>query len=336
MNWAKGYTSSIYIKTVDANSWRDIDRIDLYGGKISRTNSGLMETASVDCVNYDQSAERWVRVWMDTRQEGAAAHVALFTGLATSPGRDINGIFFTNTVECYSVLKPAADVLLPRGWYAAAGADGAALVETLLSVTPAPKVVSDNSPILTNSYVAENGETNLTMAWKILDAINWRLRIEGNGTINIMPKASAPEVTFDCIEYDAIEPELTVDYDWFSCPNVFRAVRSGVSAVATDDDPDSIFSTASRGREIWAEEQSVKLNDGESLEEYAARRLKELQNVVYSAKYDRRYHPDVLIGDLVQLHYPAQGIDGVFRVTAQSIDLDAAAKTSEEGEMYET
>lgn len=335
MDWSKGYTAAVYIKTVDVNSWRDIDRIDICGGEVSRTPDGLMESASVDCVDYDQSMERWIRIWMDTRQEGAAAHVALFTGLATSPARDINGQLTTNVVECYSVLKPAADVLLPKGWYAPAGSDGASLVESLLDVTPAPKEVADNSPTITNSYVAENGETNLTMAWKILDAINWRLRISGEGVISIEPKASAASATFDYIEYDAIEPVLSVGYDWFSCPNVFRAGRSGVSAVAKDEDPDSIFSTVSRGREIWAEETDVKLNDGESLDEYAARRLKELQNVVFSVKYDRRYHPDVKVGDLVRLHYPRQDIDGLFRIVRQSIELAAGGRTSEEGEMHE-
>lgn len=335
MNWAKGYTASCYIKTVDANSWRDIDRIEIYGGSVSRSTDGLMESATVDCVSYDQSAERWVRIWMDTRQDGAAAHTAIFTGLATSPNRDINGQLSTNTVECYSVLKPAADVLLPLGWYAPAGADGASLVESLLDVTPAPKEVAENSPALTNTYVAEEGESNLTMAWKLLDAINWRLRISGTGVISIEPKPTAPSVTFDCLDNDAVEPVLAVEHDWFSCPNVFRATRSGISATARDEDVDSIFSIPSRGREIWAEEKNVKLNDGESLDAYASRRLRELQNVVFSVNYDRRYHPDVTVSDLVRLHYPKQGIDGLFRITMQSINLEIGGRTSEEGEMYD-
>lgn len=334
MDWSKGYTATCYVKTVDVATWRDIDRIDIYGGSVSRSEGALAESASLDCVDWDQSAERWIRVWMDTTQAGSSAHVALFTGLATSPDRDINGRLFTNTVECYSVLKPAQDVLLPRGWYAPAGASGAEMISMLLDVTPAPKIIEDASPALQAAYVAEDNENHLTMAQKILKAINWRLRLTGNGEIHIEPKPMDAVATFDCIEYDAIEPQLKVAYDWYACPNVFRAVQNDVSAVAIDDNPESIFSTVSRGREIWKEENNVKLNDTESLQGYAERRLREEQNVVYKATYDRRYHPDVSVGDLIRLHYPEQRIDGIFRVTSQSIELESGGKTAEEAVLW--
>lgn len=334
MNWSRGYTSSVYVRTVDAETWRDDETINIYGGSISRAGGDLAESATIECVDYDQTAERWIRIYLDTKQGGDSAHNALFTGLATSPSRDINGRLFTNSVECYSVLKPADDVLLPRGWYAPAGASGAALVEQLLAVTPAPKVRADASPILTAAYIAEDGESHLTMARKILDAINWRLRIEGDGTISIEPKPIETVATFDCLEYDSIEPKLSVGYDWFSCPNVFRAVQGDVSAVAVDDDENSIFSTVTRGREIWKEESNVKLTGTESLQAYAKRRLKEEQMVALSATYDRRYHPDINVGDLIRLHYPEQRIDGVFRVISQDIDLEHGGRTSEEAEIY--
>ena len=335
MNWSKGFSASCYVKTVDPDSWRDVDKLDIYGGSVKRSDGDLAEAATLDFTNYDQTAERWVRVWMDVRQGGDSGHVALFTGLATSPERDINGRMSTSSVDCYSVLKPAQDVLLPRGWYAPAGAEGAALVAMLLAVTPAPKIVEESSPALTAPYIAEEGESNLTMARKLLEAINWRLRITGDGRIYIEPKASQPVATFDNIEYDAIEPELKIGYDWYACPNVFRAVQGDSSVVAVDDDPASIFSTASRGREIWMEENDVNLTNAESLQAYAQRRLKEEQNVVYSANYDRRFHPDVNVGDLISLQYPEQNITGIFRVTSQSIDLESGGRTSEEAERYE-
>lgn len=329
MIWSNGYSASIYMTTVDPASWRDLDRIEITGGKVSRSCDGLMGAASVDCVNYDQTTERWVRIWMGTRQEGAADHVALFTGLATSPGRDINGELFTNAVDCYSVLKPAEDVLLPRGWYAPAGWNGAMLIAQMLEATPAPVERESNSPTLKSDIIAEAGETNLSMAKKILEAINWRLRITGDGVIQVIPKATEESAVFDALDHDAVEPELSTTYDWFACPNVFRATQGDQSAVARDDRTDSIFSTVSRGREIWQSEDSVNLADNESLDMYAARRLTELQNVVYSVSYDRRYHPEVMAGDLVRLHYPKQSLDGLFRVTSQSIDLEKNGRTSE-------
>ena len=137
---------------------------------------------------------------------------------------------------------------------------------------------------------------------------------------------------FDPIEQDVIEPTISVKYDWYSCPNVFRAVHEDLSAVARDDSPDSPLSTVSRGREVWAEEMSCDFNTGESISEYAVRRLRELQHTKLTAEYDRRFHPDVLVGDLIRLHYPAQGLDGLFRVNSQSIELGYNTKTTEEVE----
>ena len=117
MDWSKGFSATYYMSIVDPVTWRDVDRIEIKGGEISRSESELVESADVDCVRYDQSSERYVRIWLNTRQEGGrSSHIALFTGLATSPNRDINGILTTNKVQCYSVLKPAKDVLLQRGW----------------------------------------------------------------------------------------------------------------------------------------------------------------------------------------------------------------------------
>ena len=334
MNWNKGYTSACYMTVVDRLTWRDTQRIEITGGSVSRTDTGLRESAQVDCVRYDQSAERWIRIWMDVTQEGSSEHVPVFTGLAASPDRDINGRLETSQVICYSVLQPAKDIPLKRGWYAPAGANGANLAAQLLAVTPAPKVVEEGSPLLSSTYIAESGETHLTMAQKIISAIGWRLRIEGDGTIHICPQAAGVSAAFDSLEYDAIEPKVKVTYDWFSAPNMFRAIMNGVSAVAEDDSPDSIFSTIRRGREIWKEESNCQLNDTESLVEYAQRRLKEEQDVAYIAAYDRRYHPAVTVSDLVRLNYPEQDLVGVFMVKKQNIDLKRGGRTSETGERY--
>lgn len=330
MDWSKGYSATYHMSIVDPVTWRDVDTINITGGEISRSQSELMESADVDCVRYDQSRERYVRLWLNTRQEGGgSSHTALFTGLATSPDRNIEGVFTTNKVQCYSVLKPADDVLLQKGWYAPSGVDGASIVSDLLAVTPAPVVIDGNSTSLTEPMIAEEGETHLSMAWKVLNAINWRIRIAGNGTVTLCPKASTLSAIFDATENDIIEPRITVEYDWFQCPNVFRATMDGSSFVARDDNVDSQLSTVNRGREIWMEETDCNLNSGESLEQYAERRLSEEQTVATMISYDRRFVPDVLVGDLVELRLPAQGIVDSFMVESQTIEIGHGARISE-------
>lgn len=330
MDWSKGYSSATYLAVIDPVTWREIDRIEILDGSITKKDSDLMESASATCRDAYQNKEQWVRFVMDVRQNGSSAHVALFTGLATSPDRTINGKFKTDEVECYSVLKPADDIMLPTGYYAPVGFPVPDLVEQLLETIPAPIVKSTKTVSLSSSIVAERKETNLSMAQKVLKAVNWHLRIEGDGTVNIEPVSRKVVAEFNSIDADCIEKVVKMSYDWYSCPNVFRATQGNVSAVARDTDPDSLFSTRSRKREIWMADDNCKLGDGESVAEYAARRLEEEQAAVYKMEYTRRFHPDVLIGDRVRINYPDYDMTGIFKVVKQSIDLGFGARTKEE------
>ena len=132
MNWNNGFSATYYITEVDPVTWKDKDRIEITKGSIKRTDSELRASASLDCINFDQSKEKWIRVYLDAKQNQSSEHTALFTGLASSPNRNINGLLVSNKVDCYSVLKPCEDVLLPRGWYAPSGVSGVTVLKNLL------------------------------------------------------------------------------------------------------------------------------------------------------------------------------------------------------------
>lgn len=333
VDWSKGFSARYYATIVDTVSWRDLEEIDIVGGSISRTDSNLRESADITFINYDQSIEQWIRIWLDVRQGGASHHEALFTGIATSPDKTIEGNLVTNSVKCYSVLKPADDILLDRGWYVPAGSNGGRVIRDLLKkVTPAPIVIYPEAKGVDQTIIAEDGETHLTMVNKILDAMGWRIRISGDGTIEVQPSATLlePSVTFDAINNDSIEPSLSVTNDWYSCPNVFRAVADNLVAVARDE-----AAIEERGREIWMEETNCDLYYGETIYQYAKRRLQQERLVEYSVSYTRRYFPDLVASDIVELHYPAQNIMGTFYITSQTINLGYGASVSEEVLRYE-
>ena len=330
MNWIEGYSASYILTEVDPATWRDLETIDITGGSITRNTSGLMQSAGIDLT--DNLGERWVRVWLCAKQNDDGGREALFTGLLQTPAVAWDGTRDSYSAECYSVLKPAADVLLPRGWYVLGGTNGARAVADLLSVTPAPVEYDDTAPFLMDTIVAEDGESNLSMAWKILTAIGWRLRITGHGHIQIGEQATDPSVRLDSQDNDIIEPAVKDTQDLYSCPNVFRATSGDLTAIARDEDDDSPLSVQSRGREIWAEEQNVALNTGESIAEYAQRRLTEMQSPARRISYSRRFMPDLYPGDVVTIRNASQNIIGDFRVCTQKIDLGYGARTDEEAE----
>lgn len=329
MDWDKGFSAEYYVRRIDPQSWRDLERLEIISGSVTREAEDLRESATFEVKNYDRSAERWVRIYLDAKQGEESAHVPLFTGLATSPGDELDGVIRTNTITCYSVLKPAADVLLERGWYAPAGMDGGIILRQLLAVTPAPLQVAEDAPTLAQAVIAEDGESNLSMVDKVLTAMDWRLRISGDGTIWAGPKSDEASAIFDPLEHDSIEPEIELEFDWYAAPNVFRAVSGDLVGVARDDDRRSPLSTVNRGREVWLEESGVDLASGETIAEYALRRLREEQTIATTADYTRRFRPDVMVGDKVDLRYPEQGLVGLYQVTAQTIELGYGAKTSE-------
>lgn len=330
MIWSDGFSASYYITLVDPKTWRDVGRMEITGGSVSRSPDGLMQSADLDMTELPDNGEAWIRIWLDAEQ-GGVEHVPLFTGLTSAPARGIDGRRESFQVECYSVLKPADDVLTERGYYVAAEVPAPQAAARLLRVGAAPVEVEavSNPPRLTESVVAEDGETNLTLARKILDAVGWRIRIDGIGTIRIEPDRDAVVATFDLTANDVIEMSLSDECDWYSCPNVFRAISGDMSAIARDDNPESPLSTVSRGREIWEEETSVTLGTNESLAAYSFRRLKELQSPARTAKYKRRFYPDVNVGDLVRINHPEIGIDGLFRIKSQDMDLTYGCRTSE-------
>lgn len=330
MEWDKGYSASYYMMEVDPITWKDTTRFEIKSGSISRKLDGLRQSAGVECTNYSRDKERYVRIYLDARQSGSGAHEALFTGLATSPDRSIRGTWSEDSVQCYSVLKPADDVILARGYYAPRGISCTSVLKELLAPIPAPIEFDSDAPALSYEIVAESGETNLTMVERVLSAIGWNMRIFGDGRIRFEPYGADPMVTFDPISFDVIETEVDVTSDWFDCPNVFMASGNGITTIAKDEDPESPLSIQNRGREVWFYESGIVLNANETIGEYAQRRLMEEQESVVTARYDRRYVPNVLPGDLVRLHYPAQDLNDIYMVSSQTITLGHSARTSEE------
>lgn len=329
MDWSRGFSASCYAMLVDPATWRDTQRVEITGGSVSRSSTGLRQSADLACREWQPTRERWVRVYLDAAQAGQSEHVALFTGLTSVPETAIDGNRTSYPVACYSVLKPAEDILLPRGWFAGEGLSAGDIMAELLSVTPAPVSVAEGAPALRQAIIAESGENRLTMTEKILSAIGWQLTIDGDGTIRIGPPETEIRAVFG-VDNDVVEPQVSLKADWFACPNCFRAIYGDQTAEARDDDEDSMLSTINRGREIWAEESGVQLGDGEGLEQYAARRLRELQAYAYTVRYDRRFDPAVNVGSVIRLHYPGQNLMDEYRVTAQSITLGLGARTSEE------
>lgn len=330
MDWSKGLSASYKAYIVDPITWKDTEHIDILSGSISKSEDDMRESADISVSDYNSNKEQWIRIYLDARQRSDSYYGAIFTGLISSPGKEMEGSVQTNNLRCYSVLKPASDILLPRGYYITYGTNTASVLKNLLKVVKGvPVIIEGTPPNLSQTIIAENGESNLSMADKILYCIGWRMRIKGDGSIIISEPASDPSAWFDPVDVDSLELRVNIENNWFDCPNVFRAVQGNFSATAVDNDPNSMFSVQSRGREIYFEESNCNPYTGESLAQYAKRRLKEEQQVYMSASYSRRFDPNANVSDVISLRYPGQGLDGLFYISSQTIDLGYSPTVSE-------
>ena len=329
IDFSNGISATYYAARVNPQTWADAGEVPIISGSITKNaSSELVESADLT-VSEAIGTETWLRVYMVASQNGAKVRVPLFTGLVASPTRDIKGNTETRKLDCYSVLKVAADILLPLEWFAPARTNGGELIRILLSDLPCPVELDEGSPSIISSFVAGDKDSKLSIAQEIAKAINWQIKINGDGSVRICPKPLTISGTFDNIENDIIETSVSDNQDIFSVPNVLRVSLDGSAATARDDDPDSVYSTVNRGREVWQQEDA-KMAAGESLGEYAVRRLKELQNPSCKLDYTRRFQPDVDVNDLVSIIYPKQNIGDVFRVQSQTITLSHGAKVKEE------
>ena len=334
VDWSLGYSARYYMTVLDKDTLRDIDRIEIYDGTIKRSLTELCESADVSCVNYDNKEEQIIRIWLDAKQNGDSSHIPLFTGLASCPTDKYSGRSKTNTLECYSMLKIAQDILLPRGWYVPVEANSGLIIKDLLSVTGVPiypEDIVETTPAIKQSIIAEQGESRLSMVYKILSAMtDWRLRLDGYGSIYIEPITKEEKMTFSSSDNDVIETDISITYDWYTAPNVLRCVLDDNYAEARDENPNSPLSIQNRGREVWIENTDVQLNKGETLAEYAQRMLKKYQETATTMSYARRFFPDLYLNDCVRINYPAQKISGLYKIKDQNISLGYGARTSEE------
>jgi hypothetical protein len=123
----------------------------------------------------------------------------------------------------------------------------------------------------------------------------------------------------------------------YGVPNVIEVVYSPTDGTpifsrVVNDDPNSIISTVSRGREVVYRETSPSVVEGinqAQLDDYARNKLKELSSLEYKVSYRHGYCP-VRIGDCVRLNYVRAGLEDVkAMVTRQTIKCESGCSVDE-------
>lgn len=336
MDWSAGYHATWRVYRVDRRTWADSELVSgIYSVDIERTcdeDAPLLERGSltVDAAVGQGFAEGYYRVVMTATQGEESERVDVATLLCCSVSGDIDRGSDTREVLGRSVLYPASTAELESGSYAPAGVDGVAFCADLLRACINAPVTTAGGFTLDEHHVFDNGTKVLNAVWKVLDAGGYVIQIAGDGTVSVVPKPTEPDLLLDRAHARLLHPSIHHELDYSEVPNRFTASDGTEEAVAVNDDPQSVTSTAYRGWVHDMRDDSPTRVNGETLQAYADRRLEEESMVYDSRTYAREWWPDVRPFSVVRGSIASVGLDGDMRVVSQALSCGLGITVEEE------
>lgn len=337
IDWNRGYTSKFTVNEVDRRSWGSASEIGrVISADIDLVDGGLCESGSLSMTGdgVGQFDERYLRITMEAEQDGLRQRVEIATLLCSSSEGEFDHGVDTVEVEGRSVLYPASTRKvhdLGNDPYAPMGVDGAEFAASLLGKCVQAPISVEGSFILGSSVVFDLDDSYLDAARAVLDVGGFIIQVDGHGTIHVRALPSEPDKDMWPVTAESMMPSIGHSLDMSEIPNRYRAEIGSVSAVAVNDDPASRTSVPYRGYYVDADiDSDAKPLEGESLAEYARRKLVELSVAEDVRKLSREYRPGLLPCDVADYIAPDGGIHGRYRVKRQSLTLGRGIKVSEE------
>lgn len=327
MDWTKSYTSTWRVFRVNRKTWADgemLKKVD--SASVSRTDDGkTLESGSLEVSGEFESD--YYRIVMTAKQGGELARVDVATLLFDVKGGKVDFGMTVHDVDGFSVLYPASTTVITLGEYAPAGVDGVQYAAELLRSTINAPVETEGSFTLNDHVVHELGSSVIDAVWAVLEAGGYIIQIDGRGVVHIRPKPTEPSLRINNKSIGMLSNGIDFDADYSDIPNRYIVIDDDVVTIASNDDPESIVSTVSRGYFVDVVDTSPTPVNGKTLNEYAHDKLKELSIMKDERTYVREYAPDVYLYSLVRASI--NGLQGDLRITSQSVSCGKGITVNE-------
>lgn len=320
--------SSWRIRKIDADLWLPCEEITgVRSVSVKRsTNDGsspLIESGDMSITGIID--EGYYRV-EELGDSGILVEVA--TLLFTPDKSEYESGAWGGSASGKSVLAPANERKFKPGEYAPKGVDGAIWAAQRLRMAIKAPVDVIGGFKLGDHMVFDLGSSYLDGVWKVLDVGGFCMQIAGDGTVTIRSKEMEPALIV-ASDGSGLLPKITRSLPIDDVPNVFKVYDGAAEAIARNDNPSSPTSTVARGREIDEVEDSPTRKEGESLWQYANRRLGELSEIYETYDVEREYKDGVVPYSIAKVNLPAQGIVGNFRIMSQTLECGTGIKVGE-------
>lgn len=327
-DYLSSYSASWRVRKMNIDAWlpeEEVPGIQKVAVKYdSADDAPIMQSGDMETSGLIE--EGYYRIEM-LPDGGSLVNVA--TLLFTPDGSEFDYEAWGGSATGVSVLAGASETKFKQGAYAPKGSDAAAYCAALLrSCIPAP-VVIENSFVLGDHVVHDLGSSYLDGIWDVLNAGGLCMQIDGSGTVFIKRIPDKPDLVISAENEKLLMPAIKQKHPLDDVPNVLIVYDEGQEATATNNDPASPTSIHARGRRIEETEDSPTRKEGETLQQYANRRLKELSEIYETYDVEREYWPGIYPYSLVRANMPRMGITGDLRVMSQTLTCSASIQVGE-------
>lgn len=317
MDWRRSYSSTWRVFKVNKDTWADGEAlVGVDSVSVTRTADGsLLESGGIELTGEVDPG--YYRVVMTADQGGELARVDVATLLFITNGGGYDYTTHTQTADGYSVLYPASVTAITNGSYAPAGVNGAEYAADLLAAAINAPVETEGTFTLNEPIVHALGSSVLEAAWAVLNAGGFVIQITGRGVVRICPKPTDPALILDSTNEGLMLNGTSFTADESGIPNRYIVIDGANLTMAANSDPESAVSTIARGYTVDQVDTSPTPVDGETLAEYAERRLSELSVLIEEQSYTREYAAGVNLYDIVRASLDA--FEGDYRIASQTI-----------------
>lgn len=340
-DWLSSMQQTFEYYIVDPKTWKDIELIDTVKSSTIQRDAEAETLGSATIDMTESVGESYIRIYLITIQNGFRERHPLGTFLVQTPSLNFNGRLQNISVDAYTPLIELKESPPPLGYSILKNSNVMDFAYRLARERArAPVVKTECNTLLGMNFTASTDDTWLTFLSDLIANAKYNFALDEMGRILLSPYQDTaslqPVWTYNDDNSSILYPEISVDRDLYGIPNVVEVIHSNGAGYyfvrAVNDDPNSVTSTVSRGREIIHRVNNPDLvgKPTESqVKDYANQLLRELSVLEYTVTYTHGYCP-VRLGDCVRLNYARAGITNIkAKVISQTIKCEPGCPVTE-------
>ena len=259
VDWTLSMQQTFEYYIVDPRTWKDLKLIETVKScTLSRDSEAeTLGSATIDVT--ESIGECYIRIYLVTIQNGIRERHPLGTVLVQTPKFSFNGKLQNISVDAYTPLIELKESPPPLGYSIFKNENVMDLAYRLARERArAPVVKTECDTPLAMDFTASTDDTWLTFLSDLIANAKYDFALDEMGRILFSPQQDTaslqPIWTYTDDNSSILYPSISVDRDLYGVPNVVEVIHSNGAGYyyvrAVNDDPDSVTSTVSRGREI--------------------------------------------------------------------------------------